>query len=186
MNLNGGGSGREVFRYALPNIIAFSVTSTKSPAGFILQQRTKYDFSDRPQFIGSTCTGTGSSCGDVVVTYSTTPTARQTEPFDQKNGTLRWENLTRGTSHCFFEQAVGQSQDRADTLEVIRYDANTGAATTLVPYKQTFIAGTKTVEYSVVISRPYLAFRDTTFVRNSGRPLLLCLMVRSLHCRRRC
>ncbi len=168
VNLNGGGSGREVFRYALPNIIAFSVTSTKSPAGFILQQRTKYDFSDRPQFIGSTCTGTGSSCGDVVVTYSTTPTAGQTEPFDQKNGTLRWENLTRGTSHFFFEQAVGQSQDRADTLEVIRYDANTGAATTLVPYKQTFIAGTKTVEYSVVISLPDLAFRDTTFVRNSG------------------
>ena len=168
VNLNGAGSGREVFRYALPNIIAYTVTSTKSAAGFILQQRTKYDFSDRPQFIGSTCTGTGTACGDVVVTYSTTPTPGQSEPFDKNNGTLRWENLTKGTSHLFFEQAEGQSLDRADTLEVIRYDGKTGASTTLVPYKQSVTAGGKTLEYSVVIRLPDLAFRDTTFVRNSG------------------
>lgn len=168
VNLNGGGSGREVFRYALPNIVAFTVTSTKSPAGFLLQQRTKYDFSDRPQFLGSTCTGSGSGCGDVVVTYSTTPTQGQSQPFDKKNGTLRWENLTRGTSHLFFEQAIGQGQDRSDTLEVIRYDANTGAATTLVPYKQTVSVGGKTAEFSVVVKIDDLAFRDTTFVRNSG------------------
>ncbi len=168
VNLNGGGSGREVFRYALPNLVAFTITSTKSPAGFTIQQRTKYDFSDRPQFLGSTCTGTGSTCGDVIVTYSTTPTPGQSEPFSKKNGTLRWENVTRGTSHFFFEQAVGQEQDRADTLEVIRYDANTGAATTLVPYKQSVTIGTKTFEYSIVVRRADLAFRDTTFVRNSG------------------
>jgi hypothetical protein len=168
VNLNASGSGREVFRYALPNIVAFSVTSTKTSAGFIIQQRTKYDFSDRPQYIGSTCTGAGTDCGDVVVTYSTTPTPGQSAPFDKKNGTLRWENLTNGTSHFFYEQAEGQSQDGADTLEVIRYDANTGIATTLVPYKQTFTVGGKTVEYSVVVQLPALAFRDTTFVRNSG------------------
>src|SRR5512141_378188 len=136
VNLNSGGSGREVYRYALPNIIAYTVTSKRSPAGFLVTERTKYDFSDRPQFLGSTCTGTGSQCGDVIVTYSTTPTPGQSAPFTKNNGTLRWENLTQGTSHFFFEQAVGQAQDRADTLEVIRYDANTGAATTLVPYKQ--------------------------------------------------
>ena len=168
VNLNASSSGREVFRYALPNIIAFSVTSTKTPAGLTIQQRTKYDFSDRPQYIGSTCTGAGPDCGDVVVTYSTTPTPGQSAPFDKKNGTLRWENLTRGTSHLFYEQAEGQSQDRSDTLEVIRYDANTGVATTLVPYKQTFTVGSDTVEYSVVVQLPALAFRDTTFVRNSG------------------
>jgi hypothetical protein len=123
VNLNGGGSGREVFRYALPNLVAFTVTSTKSSAGFTIQQRTRYDFSDRPQFIGSTCTGNGPDCGDVVVTYSTTPTPGQSEPFSKKNGTLRWENLTKGKSHFYFEQAIGQGQDRADTLEVIRYDA---------------------------------------------------------------
>ena len=168
VNLNGSGSGREVFRYALPNIVAFAVTSTKSPAGFTLQQRTRFDFSDRPQFIGSTCTGTGSDCGDVVVTYSTTPTPGQSEPFNKKNGTLRWENVTRGTSHFYFEQAMGQSQDRADTLEVIRYDANTGVATTLLPYKQTITVGNQTYDYSIVVRLPDLAFRDTTFVRNSG------------------
>jgi len=168
VNLNGGGSGREVFRYALPNLVAFTVTSTKSSAGFTIQQRTRYDFSDRPQFIGSTCTGNGPDCGDVVVTYSTTPTPGQSEPFSKKNGTLRWENLTKGKSHFYFEQAIGQGQDRADTLEVIRYDANTGAATTLVPYKQSATAGGKTFEYSVVIRLQDLAFRDTTFVRNSG------------------
>ena len=168
VNLNASGSGREVFRYALPNIIAFSVTSTKTPAGFTLQQRTKYDFSDRPQYIGSTCTGAGLDCGDVVVTYSTTPTPGQSEPFAKNNGTLRWENLTRGTSHFFFEQAEGQSANGADTLEVVRYDANTGQPTTLVPYKQTVTVGTKTLEYSVVVQLPALAFRDTTFVRNSG------------------
>jgi len=168
VNLNASGSGREVFRYALPNIIAFSVTSTKTPAGFTLQQRTKYDFSDRPQYIGSTCTGSGVSCGDVVLTYSTTPTPGQSEPFSKNNGTLRWENLTKGTSHFFFEQAEGQSANGSDTLEVVRYDANTGQPTTLVPYKQVVTVGTKTLEYSVVVQLPALAFRDTTFVRNSG------------------
>jgi hypothetical protein len=168
INLNAGGSGREVSRYALPNIIAYSVTSTRSSTGFILQQRTKYDFSDRPQFLGSTCGGSGSACGDVIVTYSTTPTPGQSSPFENKNGTLRWENLTKKTSHFFFEQAVGQSQDRADTLEVIRYDANTGVATTLVPYKQAATVGGSPAEFSVVVRLPDLAFRDTTFVRNSG------------------
>lgn len=168
VNLNGGGSGREVFRYALPNIVAFTVTSTKSPAGFTVQQKTRYDFSDRPQFLGSTCTGSGSDCGDVVITYSTTPTPGQSEPFSKKNGTLRWENVTKKTSHFYFEQAVGQEQDRADTLEVIRYDANTGAETVLVPYKQFITVGTKSFEYSIVVRRADLAFRDTTFVRNSG------------------
>ena len=168
VNLNASGSGREVFRYALPNIVAFSVTSTKSAAGFTLQQRTKYDFSDRPQYLGSTCAGAGPDCGDVILTYSTTPTPGQSAPFDKKSGTLRWENLTKGTSHFFFEQAEGQSANGSDTLEVIRYDANTGTPTTLVPYKQTTTIGTKTLEYSVVVQLPLLAFRDTTFVRNSG------------------
>ncbi|HUQ21339.1 MAG TPA: hypothetical protein VM099_17125 [Gemmatimonadaceae bacterium] len=168
VNLNGGGSGREVFRYALPNIVAFTITSTKNAAGFTLQQRTKYDFSDRPQFIGSTCTGTGSDCGDVVITYSTTPTPGQSEPFSKKNGTLRWENVSKGKSHFYFEQAVGQDADRSDTLEVIRYDANTGAETVLVPYRQFVTVGTKTYSYSIVVKREELAFRDTTFVRNSG------------------
>ncbi len=170
VNLNAAGSGREVSRYALPNIIAFTVTSTRSETTQqLIQQRTKYDFSDRPQFVAATCNGTGSACGDVILTYSTTPTPGQSVPFDTKNGTLRWENLTRGTSHLFFEQAIGQSQNRSDTLEVLRYDGRTGAASVLVPYQQFVQASpTKVDTISVVIQLSSLAFRDTTFVRNSG------------------
>jgi hypothetical protein len=165
------GSGAEVFRYALPNILAFSVTSvtsTTAPNGPPIQQRTKYDFSDRPQFLAATCITVGTACSEVVMAYSTTPTPGQSAPFANNNGTVRWENLTRGTSHFFFEQAMGQSAGRGDTLEVIRYDANTGAATTLVPYRQKIGTPPDTGFYSIVIVIGSLAFRDTTFVRNSG------------------
>ncbi len=174
VNLNSGSTGREVYRYALPNIIAFTITSTKSPTGFILQQRTKYDFSDRPQYIGADCNGGGGAggggfaCGDVILTYSTTPTGGQSAPFDKNNGTLRWENLMTGQSHFFFEQAEGQEADRSDTLEIIRYDANGVDSKVLVPYKQWAKAGTDSVEVSTVVRRADLGFRDTTFVRNSG------------------
>ena len=169
VNLNGGGSGREVYRYALPNIIAFTVTSKRSPAGFLVTERTKYDFSDRPQFIGTTCTGTGFGCGDVVLTYSTTPTPGQSEPFDKNNGTLRWENLITHQSHFYFEQAMGQDANSADTLEIIRYDANTGDPTVLVPQLQNAVTATgEKFNYSIVVRKTELGFRDTTFVRNSG------------------
>jgi hypothetical protein len=169
VNLNGAGSGREVFRYALPNIIAYTITSKRSPAGFLLQERTAYDFSDRPQFIGTTCTGTGFGCGDVVLTYSTTPTPGQSIPFDQNNGTLRWENLRTHQSHFFFEQAMGQDANSSDTLEILRFDAKTGDKDVLVPYTQDAVAADGTVfPYSIVVKRGALGFRDTTFVRHSG------------------
>ncbi|HMA20152.1 MAG TPA: hypothetical protein VKO87_05085, partial [Gemmatimonadaceae bacterium] len=169
VNLNSGGSGREVYRYALPNIIAYTVTSKRSPAGFLVTERTKYDFSDRPQFIGTTCTGTGFGCGDVILTYSTTPTPGQTEPFDKNNGTLRWENLITHQSHFYFEQAMGQDANSADTLEIIRYDANTGDPTVLVPQLQNAVTATgEKFNYSIVVRKTELGFRDTTFVRNSG------------------
>jgi len=174
VSLNSGSTGREVFRYALPNIIAYTITTTKTATGQLLQQRTQYDFSDRPQYLAATCNsgggaaGGGSACSEVVLAYSTTPTGGQTTPFNKNNGTLRWENLTTGKSHFFFEQAVGQEQDRSDTLEVIRFDANGLAATTLVPYKQWVKAGTDSAEVSTVVNRNLLGFRDTTFARNSG------------------
>jgi hypothetical protein len=168
VNLNAGGSGREVFRYQLPNIIAYTITSTRSPAGFTVQQRTAYDFSDRPQYLASTCTGTGFGCGDVVVTYSTTPTPGQSTPFDKNNGTLRWENLTRGTSHFYFEQAIGQGANSSDTLEILRFDGRTGAQTVLVPYTQKAFSNGREWAYSVLVNPIDLGFRDTTFARNSG------------------
>ncbi len=169
VSLNSGSTGREVSRYALPNIIAYTVTTTKNPTtGLLIQQRTKYDFSDRPQFLGTTCSGSGAACGDVILTYSTTPTGGQSEPFAHNNGTLRWENLATHQSHFFFEQAEGQEMDRSDTLEIIRYDANGVDVNTLVPYRQWAKSGTDSTQVSTVVKISGLGFRDTTFVRNSG------------------
>ena len=164
-------AGREIKRYALPNIIAYTITTVKSTTGTgDFQQRTKYDFSDRPQFLASTCADAGGgNCGDVVLVYTTTPTGGQSTPFSSRNGTLRWENLTKKTSHFFFEQAVGQTAGRSDTLEIVRYDGvNPNDSTVLVPYRQQFGSGTDVGTLSVVVDITKLAFRDTTFTRNSG------------------
>jgi hypothetical protein len=166
------GSGKEVFRYLLPNIVVYTVTTvTSGTSGLPIRVRTKYDFSDRPQFLAATCYEAGGVCTDRILAYSTTPTPGQNPPFDNNNGTLRWENLTQGvtaagkldrhTSHFFFEQAVGQEGARGDSLEIDRYDANTGDTATLVPFLDP-IAG------STVVTIRLLAFRDTTFARNSG------------------
>ena len=161
-----GVSGAEVKRYQLPNIIAYTITtSTSATSGLPIQVSTKYDFSDRPQYLGATCRQAGGVCGDVILAYSTTPTAGQSAPFQSNNGTLRWENLTTGTSHLFFEQAIGQSAGRSDTLEIIRYDTN-GAIDTLVPYRYTNpVTGAVS---STVVDITRIGFRDTTFVRGSG------------------
>jgi hypothetical protein len=105
-----------------------------------------------------------------MLTYSTTPTPGQSPPFGTLNGTLRWENLTKGvtaagksdstTSHFFFEQAIGQGGARGDTLEIERFDADGIGRATLVP------AGG--LVGSTVVTINGLAFRDTTFVRSSG------------------
>jgi hypothetical protein len=172
VNLNAGTTGREVYRYPLPNILAFSITTTRSDkTDQLITQRTLYDFSDRPQFLATTCAGGAgptAPCGDVVVVYSTTPTPGQSPPFPNQ-GTLRWENLTKATSHFFFEQAIGQTQNASDTLEVLRLAAGgVGSDSTLVPYKQRVVTPGGSFDYSIVVRLPMLAFRDTTFVRNSG------------------
>ena len=146
VDLNAGlsGSGAEVFRYLLPNIIVYTITTTTSAtSGLPIRVRTKYDFSDRPQYIGATCHEAGGVCTEVLLTYSTTPTGGQPGPFADRNGTLRWENLTKGitvagksdstTSHFFYEQAIGQTGARGDTLEIVRFDANGVDSATLVP-----------------------------------------------------
>ena len=155
-------SGRDVASYALPNIIAYSITTVESATvpGLRVRQRTVYDFSDRPQFIAATCVGSivpGSACGDVVLVYSTSPTGGQSIPFPNK-GTVRWENLTDRSSHFFFEQARGQGAGRADTLEVWRF-----AAAGFGPDSQMV-----SPDSAILVDVPLLGFRDTTYVRNSG------------------
>ena len=172
LDAGASGSGLEVFRYMLPNIVVATITTTTSAtSGLPIRVRTVYDFSDRPQFIGATCHEVGGICQDVVLTYSTTPTPGQSPPFGNLNGTLRWENLTKGvtaagksdstTSHFFFEQAIGQAGARGDTLEIERFDADGVGQATLVPASNPVLGST-------VVSIDRLAFRDTTFVRSSG------------------
>jgi hypothetical protein len=179
VDLNVGADGAEVFRYALPNIIVYSVTTvTSGTSGLPFQQMTRYDFSDRPQFPATTCIVAGTACTEVVMAYTTTPTPGQTEPFHLLNGTIRWENLTRGvtvagktdfrTSHFFFEPASGQSAGRSDSLEIVRFDANGVDSTILIPFIQTVGTPPNQRSYSFVARLPELAYRDTTFARNSG------------------
>ncbi len=177
VDLNAGtsGSGAEVFRYALPNIIVYSVTTvTSGTSGLPFQQLSRYDFSDRPEFLAATCIVAGGVCTETVLAYTTTPTPGQTPPFNTLNGTIRWENLTQGitaagksdphTSHFFFEPAMGQSAGRADTLKIVRFDANGVDTAVMVPYNQPVAGGF----YSVTVRLPELGYRDTTFARNSG------------------
>ena len=173
VDLRRGSTGREFYRYPLPNIITCAVTTELSQAGVRMQQRTCYDFSDRPQFIASNCqtdaAGPTAACSEVILAYTTTPTGGQSRPFANM-GTVRWENLTQQSSHFFFEQAYGQALKRADTLEVIRYAAGgVGADSILVPYRQTmYDANGDSSEFSVVVDPERLVFRDTTYIRNSG------------------
>jgi hypothetical protein len=184
--------GREVYAYPLPNLVAYSVTTVSSgTTGQPIQQRTVYDFSDRPQFVAATCKTpslVNPTCSQVVLIYSTTPTAGQSNPFPNK-GTVRYENLTTKQSHFFFEHAMGQAQGRSDTLEVERFGAGCSGSprqcvgaedSLLVPAQQRFITAhvpvipsdtvrkADTTIYSVVIDVSKLAFFDTTFVRSSG------------------
>jgi hypothetical protein len=163
---------REVFRYPLPVLLAQTVTSTTGSNGVLTETITDYFFSDRPQYLATTCQGSlapGSPCGNVVLIYTTTPTAGQSTPFTN-DGTVRWENLQTHQSHFFFEQAQGQSADTKDTLQVQRVAAQgLGATGFVVPFRQgPFITGVDTSFFSVVVRIPDLAFRDTTFTRNSG------------------
>lgn len=163
---------QQVFLYPLPNIVVSTVTSTTDKnTGQIIEQDTPHDFSDRPQFLATTCAGPTvgpAPCGDVMLVYSTTPTAGQTLPFTNQ-GTIRWEDLTNHQSHFFFEQAIGQDAGSSDTLKIQRFAAQgVGANSDLVPFRQRQPAPGDTVGFSVVVRVANLGFRDTTFVRNSG------------------
>lgn len=163
---------REVYRYPLPILLAQTVTSTTGSNGVLTETITDYVFSDRPQYLAATCKGAlapGTPCGDVVLVYTTTPTAGQSVPF-VNDGTVRWENLITHQSHFFFEQAMGQSADTKDTLQVQRFAAQgIGTSSTIVPFRQgPFVTGVDTSFYSIVIKVPALGFRDTTYTRNSG------------------
>ena len=173
-------SGLEVYRYPLPNIIVYSITAKLAEeTGQLITVRTRYDFSDRPQWLGAVCNGAttpGAPCNEVIAVYSTSPTLGQSTPFDKNNGTLRWENLTRRQSHFIWQHASGQGDRRADTLEIERFGSmdSSGAIvghadSLLVPLLQvaTHPSG-DTALVANLFRIKEIAFRDTTFVRNSA------------------
>lgn len=189
--------GREVYRYPLPHIRAYTVRTvaaagTNPPVN--IEQLTPYDFSDRPQYLAPTCRSSSpfpslTTCDQVILVYSTTPTPGQTTPFPNR-GTVRYENLTTKSSHFFFEQAIGQTAGTSDSLQIYRYGVNcaqpgrncaAGSDSLLVPFKQPIaiqphvqqtaadtIIKFDTTFYSVVVQIDKIAFRDSTFARSSG------------------
>jgi hypothetical protein len=165
VDLTVGASGREVFRYPLPNVIAYKVLFTRGDSTKPSEiKRVVYDFSDRPQYLATLCIGpveAGATCREVLAVHSTTPTPGQTSGFASQ-GTIRWENLTRRSTHLFFEHALGlNGSGNGDTLMVTRFAAGgVGADSVLVPFD--------TLLPPVVVRLADLAFRDTTYVRGSG------------------
>jgi hypothetical protein len=161
VRLNADGSGAEDERYLLPNIIAYKV----SVAGGNIT-RSVVDFSDRPQYVGATC---NAACNEVTVAFSTTPTGGQSGGFADK-GTIRWENITRRSSHLFFEHATFLRDNKGDTLEVVRLKSGTyGIDSTLVPFPIRMDApGFPTRDAGFLVTMSDIGFRDTTYVRNSA------------------
>ena len=161
VSLNADGSGQENERYLLPNIVAYKV----SVAGGNIT-RSVVDFSDRPQYVGAVC---NAACSEVTVAFSTTPTGGQSGGFADK-GTIRWENITRRSSHLFFEHATFLRDNKGDTLEVVRFKSGTyGSDSTLVPFPLNMDApGFPTRNAGMLVTMADIGFRDTTFVRNSA------------------
>jgi hypothetical protein len=165
VSVDGAGGGFEAERYLLPNIIAYKV----SRAGTSIT-REIFDFSDRPQYVAATRTLNN----EVIVAYSTTPTGGQSGNFANK-GTIRWENITRRTSHLFFEHARFLRGNRGDTLMVERRASGSyGSDSVLLPFPMISrgrIPGTArdtVVDGAMLVDIAQLGFRDTTFVRNSA------------------
>ena len=160
---------------------------TAPTTGQPVELRHYYDFSDRPQYLAATCRpGIGNLCGDVILAYTTTPTPGQTQPFNNLNGSVRWENLSVTTtnsavpdsikSHFFFEHIINV-YPQTDTIAITRYDAvlpatAPGYAVDLIPPIQQlpprFVGDTVKRTYSIVVNIASLGFRDTTYARNSG------------------
>ena len=161
VQLNGDGSGSEVERYLLPNIVAYKV----SVSGNNLT-RSVVDFSDRPQYVGAVCNAT---CTETIVAYSTTPTGGQSGGFADK-GTIRWENITTRKSHLFFEHATFLTDNKGDSLEVYRFRSGSyGLDESIVPFPLTMRRpGFPDRFAGLLVRMESIGFRDTTFVRNSA------------------
>ena len=154
---------RERRRHRLPNFLVQSVQTELDPATNTIKIKiTEFDFSDRPQYLGMTCrppaASTVCAADSIYAVYSTAATPGQTAGFEEQ-GTMRWENLTAGTphSHFFWEHAAVPPSPDTDTLQVLIDRGPTVAI-------ETSLSAAK----GITVNLQELAFRDTTFVRNSG------------------
>lgn len=155
-------SRRERRRHALPNFLVGTVQSElDATTGTPKIRVTEYDFSDRPEYLGTVClptTGSTNCAADsIYAVYSTTPTEAQAVPFTRR-GTVRWENLTSAApqSHLFWEQAEAPPSPDTDTLQVIAYRQGLAPDTVL------------SAACGITVITPEVGYTDSTFVRNSG------------------
>ncbi|MBI4420587.1 MAG: hypothetical protein HY560_07145 [Gemmatimonadetes bacterium] len=173
VNVNNPGR-REMRRHALPNFLIEKVKLTRDPSTSLITGYTftDFDFSDRPQYLGMVCrTTTGlTACApdSVYAVYSTTPSLDQgTPPASDEfklRGTVRWENLTSAVpeSHFFWEHArpaalADSTVSYPDTIQIVA-DLGGRAGPQIIVGASCFL--------SLIFDN--LAFRDTTYVRNSG------------------
>lgn len=145
-------------RHALPNYLVETVKIlvADTVTGIVEIAVTQFDYSDRPQYVGSTCRN---NCAKVFAVYSTTPTNAQPQ---QGRGYMAWEELTAAVGapngHLIWE--VGTVSGGPDTLQVISVrDSAPGQFR-----RDTLLGGAVGVTYDI----KQLAVQDTTFIRNSG------------------
>lgn len=146
-------------RQRLPNYLIEKIKTALDPNNnSIIVNITQFDFSDRPQFVGTVCRA---SCSQVYAVYSTSPTPGQSQP---NRGYLAWEEITAPSAapngHFFWETAVGPASLVTDTLQVIAVrDTAPGQIR-----RDTLLGGA----VGIMADFNALVLQDTTYVRNSG------------------
>lgn len=153
---------REVRRHRLPSYQVRTVKTSVNEGGGITVNYTEWEFSDRPFHLGLTCITAGAaSCNMVRAVYSTTPTLAQASPVTSR-GYLAWVNLNPTGAgphqHLVYEHTSFIAS--TDTLEITSINDSIPGQ----PERAVVLGAGVGVRTDI----RDLAFRDSTFVRNSG------------------
>ena len=144
-------------RHPLPNyeIGKVSIVSVDTATGAVVTRTTFFDYSDRPQYLATTC---HNNCANVIAVYSTTPTGAQSQ---SNRAYMAWEDLTApaaAPSGHFFWEIAGNGG--ADTLQVVAIRDTAPGFPNRILLLSAAVGQTVNFEQLVV--------QDTTFLRNSG------------------